>query len=74
MARLTANKYVKETCKSLGLTCSVRDGEYRVNYPNGAESTAYYTDDPVDAIQTARQMAKSKTYRKKNGQFGLFGA
>jgi hypothetical protein len=68
---------VKQTiasCRALGMTCRYSDGEYRVNYPGGAESTAYYTSDSSDAIGTARQMAKSRTYRKANGQFGIFGA
>lgn len=68
---------VKQTiaaCRKVGMTCRYVDGEYRVNYPNGAESTAYYTSDPSDAIGTAHVMAKKKTMRKRNGQFGLFGA
>lgn len=68
---------VKQTiaaCRSMGMSCRYSDGEYRVNYPKGAESTAYYTDDASDAIGTARQMSKSRTMRMKNGRFGLFGA
>ena len=61
-------------CRALGMTCKVTDGEYRVNYPNGAESTAYYTTDGMDGIGTAKQMAKSKTYRRKDGKYGIFGA
>lgn len=31
-------------------------GEYRVNFPNGTEASAYYTNDATDAIYTARDM------------------
>jgi hypothetical protein len=50
-------KEVKAETKAVGM--SVRktpDGEFRVNFPNGAESTAYYTADAQDAINTARAM------------------
>lgn len=30
--------------------------EYRVNYKDGDEQSAYYTDDAIDAISTALQM------------------
>lgn len=60
--------------RALGMSCRVQDGEYCVNYPRGAESTAYYTDDAQDAYETAKVMAKSKTMRKTNGRFGIFGA
>jgi len=42
------------TIRALGLVCRVRDGEYRVNYRDGQESTAYYTNDSDDALATAR--------------------
>lgn len=39
-----------------GMSLSCRDGEYRLNYPNGEEATAYYTNDLQDAIDTAEAM------------------
>ncbi len=72
-------KYLNRTqavkaIRAMGMNVKVVDGEFRVNYPKGAESTAYYTDDPEDAVGTARVMARSKTMRKANGQYGIFGA
>lgn len=45
-----------------GLSMSIRknDGEYRINYKNGTENTAYYTTDIVDAIQTMVAMNRIK--------------
>lgn len=71
---MTTQKQAVSTIRAMGMSVKVVDGEYRVNYPAGAESTAYYTPYPDDAIGTAKVMARSKTMRKKNGQFGLFGA
>lgn len=34
----------------------LRDGEYRVNFKGGNEATAYYTNDVLDAMHTARAM------------------
>lgn len=36
-----------------------QDGELRVNYRNGREATAYYTDDLHDALATGRAMANT---------------
>lgn len=50
---------VKETMKAiraLGATVSRNGREWRVNVPNGNEATAYYTDDPEDALITAGDM------------------
>lgn len=44
----------------LGITLRKRDGEYRINYIDGHERTAYYTDDLGDAIGTARLMYDCK--------------
>lgn len=43
--------------RNLGITLAKRDGEYRVNFTNGLEATAYYTDDIDDAVGTGRAMA-----------------
>lgn len=40
-----------------GVTLTVRDGEYRVNFVGGKEDSAYYTTDLNDALSTGRAMA-----------------
>lgn len=48
------------TIRSMGLTCARTPfGEFRVNFPNGSDETAYYTCDAVDAIDTARIMSRT---------------
>lgn len=42
--------------RSTGATVSRRDGEWRVNVPNGAETPAYYYTDAEDAVDTAFAM------------------
>lgn len=71
---MTTQKQVISAIRGLGLSVRVSDGEYRINYPGGAESTAYYTSEASDAVGTARVMARSKTMRQKNGRFGIFGS
>ena len=45
----------------LGLTLrKVRSGEYRVNFRDGNETTAYYTDSLEDAVNTAVEMARKR--------------
>ena len=48
--------------RALGLTVTYngRWQEYRVNFLCGAEATAYYTDDKLDALETGRDMAKRR--------------
>jgi hypothetical protein len=59
---------IRSTLESIrGLGCTARYlsalREFRVNIPSGSELTAYYTDDPQDAIGTARQMvARSRVH------------
>ena len=47
--------------KAQGLTCKWLPDtqEFRVNVRLGTEATAYYTQDPADAIGTARAMAQA---------------
>jgi NACalpha-BTF3-like transcription factor len=52
---------VKQTIRALGLTVTRVDGEWRVNYQGGKEATAYYTDDPQAALDTARAMVMAVT-------------
>ena len=45
--------------RHLGLTLrKVRSGDYRVNFPDADDSTAYYTDNLEDAINAAVEMAR----------------
>jgi hypothetical protein len=51
----------KSIVRHLGLTLrKVRCGEYRVNFRDGNETTAYYTDDLEDAVKTAIEMARKR--------------
>jgi hypothetical protein len=44
----------KSIARHLGLTLrKVRSGDYRVNFRDGNETTAYYTDDLEDAVSAA---------------------
>jgi hypothetical protein len=53
-------KLAKEICKALGLTLSkTQAGDFRVAYKGEyfeVEPSAYYTDDLMDAVDTARAM------------------
>lgn len=73
MPKLIVLKTLRDI-RDMGMSAKYSDGEYRVNYPKGAESTAYYTSEASDAVGTARVMARSKTMRQKNGRFGIFGS
>ena len=47
--------------RHLGLTLrKVRSGEYRVNFRDGDEPTAYYTDNLEDAVNTAVEMTRRR--------------
>jgi hypothetical protein len=44
----------KSIARHLGLTLrQVRSDDYRVNFRDGSETTAYYTNDLEDAVNTA---------------------
>ena len=44
----------KSIARRLGLTLrQVRSGDYRVNFRDGNETTAYYTDNLEDVVTTA---------------------
>jgi hypothetical protein len=43
--------------RTLGITLESLPGEYRVNFRNGAERTAYSTEDLQDALAAGRAMA-----------------
>jgi hypothetical protein len=51
----------KSIARHLGLTLrQVRSGAYRVNFRDGNESTASYTDNLEDAITTVVEMARAR--------------
>jgi len=53
----------KSIAHHLGLTLRrVRSGAYRVNFSDGNETTAYYTDNLEEAINTAVEMARSGSW------------
>jgi hypothetical protein len=41
----------------------VCSGDYRVNFRDGSETTAYYTDNLEDAVNTAVEMARKRALR-----------
>lgn len=57
---LTQNETIK-AIRDLGLSCTVVDGEFRVNERKGTEATAYYTIAREDALDTARLIARNLT-------------
>ena len=51
----------KSIARHLGLTLrKMRSGHYRVNFRDGNETTAYYTDNLEDAVKTAVEMAPTR--------------
>ena len=51
----------KSIARHLGLTLrQVRSGAYRVNFRDGNETTAYYTDNLEDAVTTAVEMVRKR--------------
>ena len=49
----------KSIARHLGFTLrKLRSGDYRVNFRDGNETTAYYTDDLEDAVNAAVEMAR----------------
>ena len=55
------NKCLAQSNKShAGALRQVRSGDYRVNFRDGNETTAYYTDSLEDAVNTAVEMARKR--------------
>lgn len=52
------------------MTLRKTDGEYRVNFCNGAEATAYYTNDLEDAFATATDMRARDNARAPHAEAG----
>jgi hypothetical protein len=67
----------KSIARHLGLTLrKVRSGDYRMNFRDGNEMTAYYTDNLEDAVKTAVEMARKRALRAGPPGSGeqMFGA
>jgi hypothetical protein len=59
----------KSIARHLGLTLrKVRSGDYRVNFRDGDETTAHYTDNLEDAVNTAVEMARQRDYERRTVQ------
>jgi len=66
----------RKAIQKLGLTARRRGGEWRINYRNGQEETAYYTNDSADALGTAREMARFRPglpSRRIITEYGIHG-
>jgi hypothetical protein len=51
----------KSIARHLGLTLrKVRSGDYRVNFRDGNEMTAHYSDDLEDAVNTVLEKARKR--------------
>jgi hypothetical protein len=51
----------RSIARHLGLTLrKVRSGDYRVNFRDVNETTAYYTDSLEDAVNTAIEMTRKR--------------
>jgi hypothetical protein len=46
--------------RAIGMKITKCDGEYRVNFRNGKEATAYYTTAKDDALLTAEAMMRRR--------------
>ena len=59
----------KSIARHLGLTLrKVRSGDYRVNFRDGDETTAHYTDNLEDAVNTAVEMARKRDNERRTVQ------
>ena len=61
LVRTMTLQKAKSIARHLGFTLrKVRSGDYRVNFRDGNETTAYYTDNLEDAVNTALEMARKR--------------
>ena len=61
----------KSIARHHGLTLrKVRSGDYRVNFRDGNEATAYYTDNLEDAVNTAVEMARKRALELRHTEPG----
>lgn len=58
-------KLVQKALKDFNVVIRKNDGEYRVNFRDGSEESAYYTDDILDAFRTGMAMV-GRPYTKKS--------
>ena len=59
----------KSIARRLGLTLRmVRSGDYRVNFRDGNETTADYTQNLEDAVKTAVEMARRRVVGRFSGE------
>lgn len=66
VANKMRQKEVIKQIREMGLHCDrTPDGEFRIVPRGGNETQAYYTDDPDDAIATARHMLSTKKDREE---------
>ena len=64
--KLMTLQEAKSIARHLGLTLrQVRSGRYRVNFRDGDETTAHYTDNLEDAVNTAVEMARKRDYERR---------
>lgn len=59
--------------RATGAKVTRKDGEFRVNVPGGKEATAYFTDDPKDAVETAKVMMSRHAELSPGGEFSHSG-
>ena len=67
----------KSIARHLGLTLrQLHSDNYRVNFRDGNETTAYYTDNLEDPVKTAVEMARKRALRAgpPGGDEQMFGA
>ena len=61
----------KSIARHLRLTLrKVRSGDYRVNFRDGNEMTAYYTDSLENAVNAAVEMARKRELRAHRAGLG----
>jgi hypothetical protein len=61
----------KSIARHLGLTLrKVRSGDYGVNFRDGNDTTAYYTDNLEDAGNTAVEMARKRALELRHTEPG----
>ena len=59
----------KSIARHLGLTLGkVRSGDYRVNFRDGDETAAHYTDNLEDAVNTGVEMARKRDCKRRTVQ------
>ena len=61
----------KSIARHLGLTLrKVRSGKYRVNFRDGDETTAHYTDNLEDAVNVAVAVVRQREMRVARTELG----